>query len=219
MQPEAREINGWPIKVYDPGGNKPRPVILLLHGWTGDESVMWVFAERLPPDALMIAPRAPHSSTRGGYSWVPEQAGVKFRELADFLPAAAALEAWLKPDYFPQADFDRLSLVGFSQGAALSYTFGLTRPGRVRAIAGLAGFMPGGVEGLARERPLVGMPVFVTHGTADDIVPVGMARRSVELLSQAGADVRYCEADAGHKLGLACSRSLGAFFKEDWFAG
>jgi hypothetical protein len=45
---------------------------------------------------------------------------------------------------------------------------------------------------------------YLAHGTQDKLVPVDVARRSVEQLEQAGANVAYCENDVGHKLGADC---------------
>jgi hypothetical protein len=47
--------------------------MLLIHGLTGDENSMWIFARNLSAEYWMIAPRAPHASqmAQGGYSWRP----------------------------------------------------------------------------------------------------------------------------------------------------
>jgi phospholipase/carboxylesterase len=85
-------------------------------------------------------------------------------------------------------------------------------PHRVESLAGLSGFLPEGAANLVKERPLVDKAVFVTHGTQDDLVPVARARRSVELLEMAGAQVTYCEEQVGHKLSSACFRGMESFF-------
>ena len=53
---------------------------------------------------------------------------------------------------------------------------------------------------------------FVSHGTLDQTVPVAQARQAVQILEDAGANVVYCEAEVGHKLGAACFRALGNFY-------
>lgn len=94
----------------------------------------------------------------------------------------------------------------------MCYTLALMYPERVRLIVGLSTFMPDGADSLVLRVPLTDKPVFVAHGTRDQLVPVEMARRSVDLLEQAGANVAYCENDVGHKLGADCFYSLENFF-------
>ncbi len=171
---------------------------------------MWVFSPRMPKDAFLIAPRGLYRSPLGGFGWHSDlEYAIPWVD--DFRSAVDALQEILTPACFPTADFSNLSVVGFSQGAALAYSMALLFPQRVRTVAGLSGFMPDGAEALARNRPLQGKPVFVAHGRQDDLVPVTRARQTVDLLEQAGAQVSYCEDDVGHKLSLSCFRGLEAF--------
>lgn len=216
METTQLEVQGWKLRLRVPAGTDPHPVALLLHGWTGDENAMWVFASRLPTDHLLVAPRAPHPASMGGYSWYPPlPQGSSWPQLDAFRPAVEALlalmDAW---PGFPAADFRSLRLVGFSQGAALAYAFALLYPERVSALAALAGFLPADAEAHLPQEALAGLPVFITHGRTDPLVPVAQARRAVEVLQSVGARVTYCESDAGHKLSASCYRGLEAFFQQ-----
>jgi phospholipase/carboxylesterase len=212
---KTRRIDDWVINFRAPAGDGPHPVMLLLHGWTGDENVMWIFTPRLDPRYLILAPRGLYPAPQGGYGWHPHQ-DASWPRVEDFRPATAALLDLLSPRNFPNADFSRLNAMGFSQGAALTYTLALENPERVRALAGLAGFLPEDAESLAQSRPLAGKPVFVAHGTRDERVPVERARQAVEFLQQAGALVSYCEEDVGHKLSAACFRAMENFFEKNF---
>jgi phospholipase/carboxylesterase len=205
-------IGDWVFRQRLPPGDGPHPLVLLLHGCTGDENVMWIFARQIPENALIVAPRGLFQASRGGYGWEPDSA-QDTSAIEDFLPSVEALIEFLSPENFPSADLSQFRVVGFSQGAALAYSLALTQPERVQALAGLAGFMPGNVDRLVKEQPLLGKPVFVAHGSKDEMVPVERARQAVAILNQAGAQVTYCEDEVGHKLSLNCSRALGHFFK------
>lgn len=232
QSPHSIQVRDMVMKIRIPDGEGPYPVLLLLHGWTGDENVMWIFASRLPKNYLMIAPRGLYKSPDGGFGW-QENRKDEWPTVAEFTPAVDTLLELVDQkngsqhelsqalvgipgaqEAIQRADFSEVSLVGFSQGAALSYSFALTHPERVNLLAGLAGFMPEESEPLVEKKPLAGKHVFITHGTQDDTVPIEKARRSVELMQRAGSDVIYCEEQAGHKLSASCFRALEAFFAQ-----
>jgi phospholipase/carboxylesterase len=215
-----RQVGSFIIKERIPDGPGPHPFVLMLHGWTGNENSMGIFASRLPENCWLAAPRAPYNSPLGGFSWRDEsknkvQSNISERRwslLNDYLPSVQMLLDLLKDEYFPGAELGQVSLVGFSQGGAVCYAFALVHPGRVKSIAGLSTFMPDGAESLILRTPLLDKPVFVAHGTQDQLVPIEKARQSVALLEQAGASVSYCENDVGHKLGAECFSALEDFF-------
>ncbi|MBX3004105.1 MAG: hypothetical protein KF828_09105, partial [Anaerolineales bacterium] len=139
-------IDGWNLKFRQPAGDGPQPVIVLIHGWTGDEHSMWVFAPRLPKNALLIAPRAPYPSNHpeiAGYSWVQQRADG-FSSLEMFDPAVGAFEDLLPKlaAHFPHADFDSFGMMGFSQGSAFSVAYAVRNAARLQRLAMLAGFLP-----------------------------------------------------------------------------
>lgn len=214
---QTRRIGGWVVKQRDPEGEGPHPVMVMIHGWTGDEDSMWIFASRLPDNALLIAPRGLHEAEfagNRGYSWEP-RTGERWSSVEDFKPAIEKLLDLLTTENFPGGDFSNLHLVGFSQGAALSYATGLLHPDKVISIAGLSGFLPTDAEAYASGMPLAHKKVFITHGTRDHIVPVEKARRAAEVLEEAGAKVVYCEHDTGHKLNADCFRALAKFYQQE----
>lgn len=211
------EVSGWSLRYHLPPQADSAPACLLLHGWTGDETVMWLFADKLPPNCALIAPRAPYPTSRGGYGWQPELRHDGWATLQDLQPAAqsllALLDALAAHPTFAGVNFAvPLQLVGFSQGAAVASTLALLYPERVAKLALLAGFVPNGVNDLIETRPLQGKRVYIAHGTADNLVPIARARQAIFVLERAGADVDYCEDETGHKLSAKCARYLGAFF-------
>lgn len=209
------QFNNWTLRIREATHN-PARLLLMLHGYTGDENSMWIFARDLPNHFGMIAPRAPHPSETTGYSWRPLHPGTIGRpSLESLLPAAEALIR-LVDEYQASAkmeapDFD---VIGFSQGGAMSNMLAFLYPQRVRKIGILAGFVPAGLEEYASKRPLEGKSVFVTHGTQDDMVPIDHARSSMDVLEQAGAKIVYCEDDVGHKVSLNCMRTLRSYLQD-----
>jgi len=210
---DVREFQDW-IFRFRPATVVPSRLLVLLHGLTGDENSMWVFAHKLPAKVAVLAPRGNYAASEGGYTWLKIRPKTRRLPVMDDLhPSAAALIKFVD-DWSDAAGVSakQIDLIGFSQGAALSYTLALLFPERIRALAALSGFIPKGAEELLARRSLAGKPVFVAHGRQDDMIPVELARKSVALLEGSGALVTYCESDSGHKVSVDCFSQMSDIF-------
>jgi len=212
---ELIEFNNWALRIRPAQSEHPR-LLLLIHGFSGDENSMWVFTRGLSKDYWMIAPRAPHASEQGGYSWrsAPLQPG----SLPGFEKLASSAEALIKliDEYAASVKLEarQFDLMGFSQGAAMVNTIGLLYPDRVNKMGVLAGFVPLGADELIVKKPYAGKKIFVAHGTQDQMVPIEIARASIRLLEDAGAKVAYCEDEVGHKLSMKCLHALEGYLQD-----
>lgn len=233
---ELISFEGWTARVR-PALHPPARLLLLIHGFKGDENSMWVFARDLSSNYFVIAPRAPYPVADGGFSWRPLQDDVARMHLdspgQDLGPAPSDDDDLnlLSPEMFEAAvnsllqfvdsygrargvDTAQFDVMGFSQGGVMTSLLALLHPQRVRKAAILAGLLPKEAEPLIARRPLAGKPLFMAHGTRDEKIPVDHARRSMALLEQAGADISYCEDDVGHKLSVSCLRALQSFLQD-----
>lgn len=209
---ELIQFEGWTLRVLPSA--EPKRLMLLIHGFTGDENSMWVFARGLPSQYWMIAPRAPLSDGGTGYTWRPQpQSDFGKPSLDQLRPPAEALiklvDAYQAEVGIETSDFD---VMGFSQGAVMSNVLSFLYPHRIRKAGILAGFIPSGLEELIPNRPLDGKEFFVAHGTKDETVTIDRARASIQMLEDAGARVTYCEDEVGHKVSVKCLNALKNFF-------
>ncbi len=178
-------------------------LVIMIHGWSGDERSMWVFENVLPPSSMAVSIRGLFPVGEGGYQWTSRPPSIdldraKFEDSSIFLKSVA-------DDFRAQLeDPVKVVLMGFSQGAALAFASGDLKPDGVVAIAG---FLPyGDLEHLRS------VPIYWGHGLRDDQVPVSRAREGVVRLREAGAEVAFCEVDVGHKLGVECAQGLAKWF-------
>jgi phospholipase/carboxylesterase len=213
LETEILQIEGWTVRARVPEAPSDHPILLMLHGWLGNEDVMWVFDQKIPDDFAVYSPRAPHPAPGGGFSWVKNRASG-FSAFADFTPSCDALSTLIDSlEARFAGDFSRIHVMGFSQGAALAFSWAALAPQRVRSLAALAGFLPDG----AAERLIDGiwalLPVFITHGSRDKIVPIERMRAGALVIEAAGTDLTVCEDDVGHKLSARCLRALGEFYE------
>lgn len=200
--------SGLVHRVWEPDGDGPHPTIVMNHGRSGTEDVTWVFARTLPKEWLIVTPRALYTDERGGYSWDVRPEG-EWPPIEAFMPAVDALDQFIHalPDLY-NADLNRLFLLGFSQGAAVSYTYAMRHPNLVQGIAGLVGLMPKGVMDDPDLKNLRDMPVMMMIGRNDDTVPPEIAYECATALIHAGTRLDYREYDTGHKLNGQGMRDL-----------
>ena len=205
-------FENWTLRVRPGTGQR---ILLLLHGWTGDENSMWIFARNFPSEYWIIAPRGPYTAQQGGYSWRAPASRGSWPTVDLFRPSIEALiellERWANANH---VDASTVDAAGFSQGGALTLTLGALYPARVRKMGILSGFAPDGAEQILTPGLLVGKNIFLAHGTLDEMVPIAMARRTIQLLEGAGAKVTYCESEVGHKLSADCLKALENYFAD-----
>src|SRR5262249_7754092 len=199
---------------FEPG--KTYPTLVMTHGLQGNENVTWIFARPAGPKWLILTPRAPFAD-QDGYSWykvATDAYGISQIEGDSYQAGEAAFRRFIEaiPSVYP-ADRSHLVLLGFSQGAAMSYGFGASHP--VTGIAALGGFLPkpllGQPAGLAG---LKGVPILILHGTEDETIHIRRARKDRDRLVEAGAVVSYHESKVGHKVSAAGMHELARWLSQ-----
>lgn len=205
------ESNGWIARVHPPTQPWNGRIILLLHGWTGDENTMWIFARKLPENCWMLAPRGPLVSPDGGFAWgLPSKNSRP--DIDQFLENASGLlqrlPHWV-PDYTPQT---RLDIVGFSQGAAMTYTMCL-KCSPIK-VAPLAGYLAPGFSDQIKDRDFSRLSMLIAHNSDDPLVSIEESKKAADLFTRQGASIQFCESTGGHKLSAPCFKELNNFLRD-----
>lgn len=215
METELIEFDGWTLRTKNSTAQNPK-LLVLIHGWTGDENSMWVFARKLAPQYWMIAPRAPYPAEPSGFSWRPPQPELFGRPSLEALKPSVEALIRLIDEYAASVKLDarQFDAVGFSQGGAMVNALGALYPQRVRKMGVLAGFVPYQMEEIIQAKPLVGKNIFVAHGTQDEMVTIKRAYASMDLLKQAGATVTYFEDAIGHKMSASGVKALKEYLED-----
>jgi phospholipase/carboxylesterase len=175
-----------------------------MHGRGVDQFDLAPLLDILDPERrlLGIAPGGPITDIPpGGRHWYAVHR-VGFPDAATFQQTYAQLTGFLDSLLQEQGiGWDRSVLGGFSQGGVMAYACGLGQ-GRPRpaGILALSCFIPE-VEGWSADAELArGLPVFLAHGVADNVIPVEFARKARETLTALGAELRYHETPMGHAI-------------------
>lgn len=163
---------------------EPLPLVLMLHGAGGSGTDgLSPFQDRAEEAGIiLIAPdsrRPTWDVLLGGYG-------------ADVAFVDRALEQTFRRY---SVDPRRVAVEGFSDGASYALGLGVANGDLFGKIVAFSpGFAP---PSRAEGRPAV----FVSHGTADDVLPIDRcSRRIVPALKGRGYDVRYREFEGGHEI-------------------
>lgn len=179
------------------------PLLLLLHGYGSNEEDLFSFATELPNDSYVISVRAPYDLQPYGQAWYAIHFDADENKFSDNVQAKQSVElivgfidAIVKQ--YP-IDTKNITLIGFSQGAILSYATALTYPEKVAKVVALSGYfnqeiMPEVID----TKAISHLKFFVSHGSVDQVIPVEWARKAKPALENLGLEVEYHEYPVGH---------------------
>jgi len=95
----------------------------------------------------------------------------------------------------------RLVLAGFSQGGAIAFQTALRHPERIAGIMALSTYLPlAGTVEAEKHVANRGLPIFMAHGNADPMIPIGRAQESRKMLEALGYPVEWREYPMPHSV-------------------
>ena len=177
--------------------------LLLIHGYGSNEEDLFSFAPQLPEDVYVISIRAPFNLQPYGYAWYEITFDADENKFSDTVQAqqsrdliAVFIDELLEK--YP-IDAKSVTLVGFSQGAILSYAIGLSYPQKIARIAAFSGYFNAEIAVPNFEQKEVSkLAIFASHGTVDQVVPFEWGQKAKQLLSGYGVLVDFHSYPIGH---------------------
>lgn len=178
------------------------PLLVLIHGYGSNENDLFSFAEYLHPDLLVISLRAPLNLPMMGHAWYSIHFDAEKGKWSDDAEAIGSRELVLQfldelMEIHPY-DKSQVHLLGFSQGAILSFSLALTYPNRFASIVALSGYLNENITTIPTDGKIP--QIYVGHGTQDEVVPYEWDKLGVERLRQAGIDVHFDSFTVGHNI-------------------
>ncbi len=181
---------------------KNPPLLILLHGYGSNESDLFSFANELPDELLIVSPRAPYTTVYGGHAWYAidlDANNEKSSNLEEAQTSIDMLAVWIdeiKATY--KTDSDTTFLLGFSQGAILSYALSFQYPNKVQHVLALSGYINEALlpkEGVPKT---IATDYYTSHGTVDQVLPIALAKKSAVLLEDFELPYVFSEYPVGH---------------------
>ena len=179
------------------------PLLLLLHGYGSNEADLFSFARELPEDCFIISAQAPHSLMYGAYAWYAINFDADQNKFSDIGQARQSREMIMRfieelEQKYP-IDSNDITLIGFSQGAILSYAIALSYPEKIRRVVALSGYLNTEIAvDDFQDNDFSNTQFFISHGYMDQVIPVEWAQKAPVILTEMGIKNSYQEYPAGH---------------------
>ena len=206
----------------DPDGQATASLII-LHGLGADGSDFVPFCDELDLDAIgpvrFVLPSAPFMavSINGGY---------RMRAWYDILPAGDArrehepslrqshelINGLIDREIERGMAPERIVLMGFSQGCAMTLMAGLRQPHKLAGLIALSGYLPL-LDTTASERHPANQhtPIFIAHGQHDDVVQMSRGLQARDHLRSLGYQIEWHDYPMAHTLCLDEVRDIDAW--------
>ena len=184
-------------------GADPRSALIVLHGLGADGNDFVPIAQEL--DLGGIGPVRfvfPHAPIRP----VTLNGGMAMRAWYDILgtdlvrredepglrASAAEVQALIDREVARGIPSERIVLMGFSQGCAMTLLTGLRSPQRLAGLVGLSGYLPL-AQTTAAERSDANrlVPIFLAHGRQDPMVQLARGTASRDALQALGYQIEW----------------------------
>ena len=177
------------------------PLLILLHGYGSNELDLFSFANELPNSLVIASLRAPYEMGYGGYAWYDINLDSENNKFSDLNQARESLKKitttidYLKTKY--STNPNNTFLLGFSQGAILSYALSFNFPNKIQHVIALSGYL--NTELIPKENiQKVNTDYYISHGTVDQVIPVDWARKAGPFLDSKELKNEYSEYPVGH---------------------
>jgi phospholipase/carboxylesterase len=178
------------------------PILILLHGVGSNEYDLFSFADQLPDNFLVVSARAPYTLGNNSYAWyqVDFSTGKPVFNKTQEEKSRNTIIQFIG-DLKQSLLFDdrHVFLGGFSQGAIMSYSVGLTRPDLVKGIFIMSGRLLDEVKPqIASGQQLENLFVFMSHGKDDQTLGFQYANAAYAYLKTLNLKPSFNLYEGGH---------------------
>jgi phospholipase/carboxylesterase len=199
-----------PIELQS--GPNPTASLIVLHGLGADGNDFVPVCQALDLSGVgevrCVLPHADEIpvTVNGGYvmrAWYDIRTGdlTQREDEAGLRRSQAVVQALIEREIARGVPAHRIVLMGFSQGCAMTLMTGLRCPVALGGLVGLSGYLPL-LDKTAAERDVANLatPIFLAHGGADGVVPIGRAVASRDALLALGHTVQWQEYAMEHSV-------------------
>jgi phospholipase/carboxylesterase len=194
-----------------------QPLVIFLHGYGSNEQDLFGIKDDLPAPYTYLSVRAPITMEEGSYQWFRKKGEGAYNGETDDLKTSGQVLL----DFIAQAakkyhtEPDKVVLVGFSQGAIMSYEVALRHPEALGGIAALSGrILPVLKSALKPDEKRQSLAIFIGHGKEDNRLPYKDGTDANSLLQSISLTPEFHGYEGlGHSISAAEIEDLNAWLQ------
>ncbi|HSI51204.1 MAG TPA: dienelactone hydrolase family protein [Ideonella sp.] len=184
-------------------GDAPVASIIVLHGLGADGNDFVPIAQELNLSAVgpvrFVFPHAPvipvtWNNGMRMRAWYDIHGSdlVRREDEGGLRSSLLAVQALVDREVQRGIPANRIVLMGFSQGCAMSLLTGLRAPQRLAGIVGLSGYLPlSETTAAERSEANADVPLFLAHGQYDPVVPLARGQAARDTLQTLGYPLEW----------------------------
>lgn len=192
--------------LYIPEGEKPKPLVIALHGYGGDKSSMMRVMRRINerdfaiaclqgPHQHLVMPTKESPKLGFGFGWLsnfnPEESVAMHHALIGQIIETLRVSG--------QADTSNVFLLGFSQACGANFRFAFTHGDLIRGVVAICGGIPGDWETEGKYQSDA-IDVLYIAAERDEYYTPDRMRQNAEALRSRARSVELRFFDAGHEV-------------------
>lgn len=190
-------------RIYKPSHIKnDLKIIFLLHGYGSNEEDLFSLKEFIPSNYIIISLRAPIIIGFNSYAWYTINFENSIDRWIDKDEAINSKNVIINDISLHMEDLGfknkKISLLGFSQGAILSWSLGIEYPHLIKNILPLSGFYHSEITN-SDSNSKFKLNCFSSHGIHDPVIPISWARNGIELIKK-NINIEFKEYRSGHEI-------------------
>jgi phospholipase/carboxylesterase len=190
----------------------PRHAIIWLHGLGADgndfKPIVPELVDRAWPPLRFVFPHAPVRPVtinggmrmRAWYDILAPQIAAQ-QDVAGIRASIASLEELIAREGERGIPSERVILTGFSQGGAIVLAGGVRHAAKLGGVIALSTYLPlDSLTATERSPANANLPIFMAHGSFDQVVPQVLGALSRDALTKLGYDIEWHSYPMAHQV-------------------
>ena len=194
-------------------------LVILIHGVGSNEDTMMAVSSLLSEDYLIVSVRGPMTLSPNAFAWytIDFSTGApvyNYNEADRSIQRLTQLIHTLQEEY--EISQQNTVLLGFSQGAVMSYSVALQAPSLIGKVIGISGRILEETKNTLNSDQKEGNPKFlIIHGESDQILPSTYAQSALKTLRDARLEANIIRHTYGHMIPSKYKEQIQNFIEGD----